>query len=813
MKNNKATQSRNKSHSQKKSAAIINPQIGEGCKAENQYKALFKNFLDAVIIHENGKIIEANNQACKILGSDYMQIIGSMIFDFFPQNKKRKLKNRVDKKERKFKIETQLSRPDGSSIDVEIVSDAIDINKHCSHMIIRDISMRKHTELKLRESEEKYRTTIEHSNDGVAIVQELKYKYVNERFAFLYGYNSPNEIIGEEASNFIFPDDFDFIREKVKKRYRGEAANECYEHRGTKKNGEVICVEVSVAKILHEGKPASLVFTRDITERKDAENKLKKAIRDAELANLSKSQFLANMSHEIRTPLNGVMGVLNLLLSTELDKEQLDLVETGKRSSDSLLTVINDILDFSKIEAGELDLEIINFNLRNTIEEVIELPAMMAHDKGLEFAYEIQYDTPDLLKGDPSRLRQIILNLTNNAVKFTEKGEVFLCISPVKESKKKVKLKFEVKDTGIGVPEDKKELIFESFKQSDSSTTRKYGGTGLGLSICKKLTKLMGGEIVVESKIHVGSTFWFTALFKKQSISPKSDDSLPKDIRGKRFLLVDDNKTNLEILKRYLESWGCFCDMAESGEMALTVLNAVAKVKAPYDAAILDMRMPGLDGAELGKMIKENPELKNTTLIMLTSQGLRGDANRMEKIGFAAYLTKPIRRSQLFDCLVNVLSPKERKKSIRKTQIITKHYLTDEQRKKIRVLVVEDNIVNQKIVVKMIEKAGYQVDVAANGKEAIKSLEIFQYNIVLMDVQMPEMDGFEAVKIIRDDKSKVLNHNIPVIAMTAHALKGDRDICLRAGMNDYTTKPIQPQELFEKIETYISNKNQGEESI
>lgn len=548
----------------------------------------------------------------------------------------------------------------------------------------------------------------------------------------------------------------------------------------------------------------------EIDERKKIERKLEKAIKDAELANKSKSEFLANMSHEIRTPLNGVMGVLNLLLTTDLNNEQLDLVETGKRSSDNLLTVINDILDFTKIEAGALDLEIINFNLRNSIEEVVELPAMMAHDKRVEFIYEIKHDTPNLLKGDPGRLRQILLNLTNNAIKFTSKGEVVLRVFAVKETNKAVKIRFEVKDTGIGIPDDKKDLIFDAFKQSDSSTTRQYGGTGLGLSISKKLTKLMDGEIGVESIYGEGSTFWFTALFKKQTKTKEENNFTPTSIREKRFLLVDDNKTNLEILKGYLESWGCFCDTVESGEMALTLMNAVAKVKAPFDAAILDMRMPGMDGAELGQRIKSNPSLKDTNLIMLTSQGLRGDASKMEKIGFSAYLTKPIRRSQLFDCLVNILSSNEKTKKDRNKNIVTKYSVSDERRQNTRILVVEDNIVNQKIAVRMIEKFGFQAEVAANGKEALKALETFKYDIVFMDIQMPEMDGLEATKKIRDPESKVLDHNVNIIAMTAHAMKKDQDICIEAGMNDYTPKPIQPQDLINKIEKYLSKSKESE---
>jgi two-component system sensor histidine kinase/response regulator len=788
----------------------VKQQTRELSESEKRYRALFEQSIDAIVIHEKGNIKDVNNRACELLGYNREQLLEMTIFDFHVDLEREKAKESINRNENEVYIETQLIRADRELIDVEISANVIDFETHSVQAVIRDITERKRAEKKLRESEEKYRTTIESSNDGIAILQDDKHIYVNSSFARIHGYGSSEEVVGKVSSDLIHPDEIERIKKRGERRLKGEIGSERYEHKGIKKNGEEIFVEVSVTKIMHNGRPATLIFTRDITDRKESEKELEKAIRNAELANKSKSEFLANMSHEIRTPLNGVMGVMNLLLSTELDNEQLDFIKTGKRSADSLLTVINDILDFSKIEAGELDLEIINFNLRNAIEEVVELPAMMAHDKGLEFVYEIHYDTPNLLKGDPGRLRQILLNITNNSIKFTDKGEIVLRVFPTVETFQHVKLKFEIKDTGIGIPDEKKGLIFEAFKQSDSSTTRQHGGTGLGLSISKKLTEFMNGEIGVESTAGEGSTFWFTALFEKQPQAREKKVLPPSSIRGSRFLLVDDNKTNLEILKSYLESWGCFCDTAESGEIALSLMNAVAKVKAPFDAVIVDMRMPGMDGSELGRRIKNNPNLKKTTLIMLTSQGLRGDASRMEKIGFAAYLTKPIRRSQLFDCLVSVLSSTEKKGEDKKVQIVTKYSVSEERRNKTRILVVEDNIVNQKIAVRMIEKAGFQADIAANGIEALKALESFRYDIVLMDVQMPEMDGFEATKRIRDPESGVLNNDIPIIAMTAHAMHGDRELCLAAGMNDYTSKPILPQELFDKIEKFISTKGESE---
>jgi PAS domain S-box-containing protein len=685
--------------------------------------------------------------------------------------------------------------------------------KRANEKLEKEIGERKEIEEALRESEKRYRTVIEHCNDGIAMIQGDRHVYVNKRFSEIFGYKSPDEVIGKSLTISVHPDDLKRVKEMAIRRQRGELTAQRYEFKGIRKDGSPVYIENSVTKTVYRGEAVSLAYLRDVTDRKEADIALNKAKEAAEAANIAKSEFLANMSHEIRTPLNGVMGVFNLLLSTELDNEQADLVETGKRSADSLLTVINDILDFSKIEAGKLEMEVINFNLRNVLAEAVELPAMQAHEKGLEFAYEINHEVPSLLRGDPGRLRQILLNMTNNAIKFTEMGEIVVRCFIEEETGTHAKVRFEVSDTGIGIPAEKLATVFKSFEQTDSSTTRKYGGTGLGLTISKRLTELMGGKIRVESELGKGSRFWFTANFEKQPQAEKRDYELPVDIKGKRFLLVDDNRTNLKILRGYLEAWGCSCDVAESGEMALSLIDAVAKVNSAFDAVITDMRMPRMDGAELGQRIKDDPRMSESVLIMLTSFGLRGDASRMEKIGFAAYLTKPIRRSQLFDCLISVLGQKGKRSLIQKRPIVTKFTISEEKKKRTRILLVEDNIVNQKLALKIMEKLGFRADTADNGKEAVRTLERVNYDVVMMDVQMPILDGFEATRIIRDPDSNVLDHNIPIIAMTAHAMKGDRQRCLNAGMDDYIPKPIQPQEMLKAIEKQLDDIKEKEEDV
>ena len=814
-------------------AVVAELQRAEGELRENEvkYRVLVDQANDGIALVQDGVLKHANPRLAEITGHDIEYLTQAGFREWIDPAEVEMvgalLHQHVEKEGVASNRETALLHRLGHRVAVEVNAAPVTYKgRPASHVIFRDITDRKLAEQELQKTVSLLRATLESTADGILVVdQEGRIENFNKPFAAMW--RIPTPVL--EARN----DDLalEFVLEQLKEPEAFlEKVRELYEKTDAEsfdviafKDGRIF-ERYSKPQRIGEMAVGRVWSFRDVTEQKRAEEglaaanqelgsanrRLKDAIEEtrrmaltAEAANRAKSEFLANMSHEIRTPMNGIIGMGSLLLETDLTSEQREYATIVHSSAESLLSIINDILDFSKIEAGQLDLEVLDFDLRTTVEDVADMLALRAHARGLELSCLIQPEVSAFVRGDPGRLRQILLNLVGNAIKFTHEGEVSIRVDQDHETDTDVTIRFDIVDTGVGVPASKRDRLFRPFSQVDASITRSYGGTGLGLAISKQLVELMQGQIGFESEEGKGATFWFTVVLPKQAEGKKVEVAAPADVRGSRILVVDDHATNRRVLCEMLRSWGCRFSEAGSGPEAMDMLTRTACEGDPFRIALVDMRMREMDGRTLGRKIKTDPVLKDTILVALTSVGARGDAMHLQSMGFAAYLAKPVRKSQLHDCMATVLGISTVAAEEDSPSIVTRHVLKENRKRRVRILLAEDNIVNQKVARRILEKLGYRADVAANGSEAVEALKSTAYDLVLMDVQMPLMNGFDATALIRDPRSRVLNPKVPIIAMTAHAMKGDRERCLEAGMDDYLSKPIQPAALSLILEKFL----------
>jgi len=775
----------------------------EAEKALREKQAVYKSLVEGLPLNVfrkdlAGRFVDANQRFCDTLGKPLAEILGKTDNDFFPAGQCQKYRRddlHVMETGQTLEDVESYFKPTGEKLHVQVLKAPV---RDSQGKIVGvqgmfwDVTSRIRADELARQSDARFRKLVQSSLIGIMVARlDGAIVEANDELLRMLGYTRDEFESAGLRWDALTPGEYRAADTQAIVQLKASGTCQAWEKEYLHKDGHRVPVLVGVTML--EGADADCIcFVVDISQQKHAELELKKAKNAADAASQAKSQFLANMSHEVRTPMNAIIGMTELVLNTPLAPKQAEYLKMVLQSGESLLSVINDVLDFSKVESGKVELEELPFGLRDCLGDAVKSLALRAHDKKLELALDVDSDVPDWLVGDPSRLRQIVVNLVNNAIKFTPHGEVVVEVQTKARQNGSVELLFVVQDTGIGIPPEKLEKVFEAFEQADTSTTRQYGGTGLGLAIVRRLAQLMDGRIWVESAVGQGSRFNFTAKLKLCH-DPQPDRATPKRsaLKGTRTLVVDDNATNRRIIEEVLRNWELVPATAASGDEALGELRQAFRQGRPYELLLSDVNMPQSDGFSLVEQVRRDPSLADITVILLTSADQSEDADRCQRLRIAERLMKPIKQSELLDAIVAALGVVPPDANAAESASSSGAPTT----RPLRILLAEDSLVNQRLAVGLLERHGHRVTIANNGREACDRLEGDSFDVVLMDVQMPELDGLSATRAIRQ-RERLAGGHVPIIAMTAHALKGDRERCLESGMDEYVSKPIRERQLL-----------------